>query len=197
MRKRIKLFEDFHKINEAEEELVDDAPVDTEGDDDSEEEVKKDVEKPERMSAVVTKEFFNELEHHVYYWFRHGEIGKMFDLIDINQERRGVTIWCSEKVEDINEQPEYMWKVKYFETAPLGKIKKMEDVTLNVTVYNFDKTVKLKETEIIITIKKINEDFLLDRMRRVRKRIVKDPTTEEEKDKFMKRQHLNLTDGYY
>lgn len=186
-KRNIKLFEDY--INEAEENPND------EGGEEKEKEI--DVEVPERSSAVVTKNFFNELEHNLYYWFKNGKIGKKYDLVDIEQDPRAVTIWLQDKVEDVTETPEYIYRVKYYESDPKGLISKVEDVMMNIGIYNHDKTHKLKEVTIQINTKNINEKFLMERIRRTKKKIVRDPKNDQENDKFMDRQYTRLTDEYY
>lgn len=180
--KHIKLFEEF-KLFEAENNSNND-------------DKKDEIEIPSRSSAVVTKEFFNELEKNILYWFKHGDLGKKYELVDIEQERRGVTIWFHELVE-AGLEPTEMWRVKYFEVEPLGDIKNMERVMLSIDLYTYDKSQKLKQMEIDISVGKVKEKFLLKRLKRVKKKVIRDPKSEKEKEKTLDRTFTSLTDEYY
>ena len=190
--KNIKLFEDF--INEASEE---EPVVDNEEGAKPEEDAPIDVEIPQRNSAVVTKKFFNELEHNLHYWFKNGDIKKKYDLVDIDQESRGITIWMQDRVDNVTETPKYIYKIKYYESDPKGMVDKVDDVLMSIYVYNHDKTDKLKEMTIQIGTKNINEEFLMERIERIVKKIVRDPKDDKEHGDFMDRQHTRLTDEFY
>ena len=181
--KNIKLFEDY--INEAEET------------DKTETDEVVDIKVPERSSAVVSKKFFNELEHNLYYWFKHGNIKKQYSLVDIEKDPRAVTVWMQDKVDNETETPQYMYRIKYYESDPKGLINKIEDVILTIDVYNHDKSSKLKELTIQINTKHINEKFLIERIKRLMKKIVSDPKDQKQHDDFMDRQYTRLTDEYY
>ena len=191
--RNIKLFEEFILNEEAETET--DAEIGTE---DAEEE-RKDVEVPERSSAVVVKEFFNELEHNVHYWFKNGKLGKKYNLIDIEVEKQGLAIWMEDYINEDKDEttPKYVYRVKYYEGDPKGMISNVEDVMFTLDIYNHDKSVNMKQTRLNILAKKINEDFLLDRIKRTVSKIVKDPADKKEHDRFMNRQSSRLTDEYY
>jgi hypothetical protein len=190
--KHIKLFEDF-KLYEAEGDVEETAPEEASA---SNEDEKEDIEIPKRSSAVVTKEFFNELEKEILYWFKHGEIGKVYELVDIEQERRGVTIWFH-KIVDSATEPNKMWRVKYFEVEPAGKVDQMDRVMLAIDLYTYDKSEKLKQMEIDISVKKADEKFLMKRLKRVEKKVVRDPKNEEEREKQLDRTYIHLTDEFY
>jgi len=93
---------------------------------------KDDIEVHKRSSAVVNKEFFNELKINILYWFKHGKLGEKYNIIDIEQERRGVVFWYEEKTDNVTVKPSYVWKVKYFEGEQQGNIDKLDRVLLSV-----------------------------------------------------------------
>jgi hypothetical protein len=90
-----------------------------------------------------------------------------------------------------------MWRVKYFEVEPAGKVDQMDRVMLAIDLYTYDKSEKLKQMEIDISVKKADEKFLMKRLKRVEKKVVRDPKNEEEREKQLDRTYIHLTDEFY
>lgn len=161
-------------------------PTDTDINDDK-------VEVESRNSAVVLKEFFEELRSHLIYWFKYGKITQFLsaNTRDITIERRGICIWASDN------DGKYMWKIKFLEAEIQGNIKRMEKVLLTMDVYSYDEDILLKSKEIVIPVDKIHEDFLIEKIKKVKSTILKVPHSIEDVKKFKNIETDLLEDDIY
>lgn len=148
---------------------------------------------PKRNSAVVLKEFLEELRGHLIYWFKFGKISDILTAKnrDITKERRGLCIWA----EDVEQ--EYMWKIKFLESEIQGKIEQVEKLLLSIDVYDYDRENLLKQKEIIIPIDKMNEDYLMKTIKEIKKSILKVPSKISDVKKFKEGEKDSLTDDIY
>lgn len=198
--KRIHLFEQFinNLLNEAEEDNIDDS-IDTDTDTDTEatEDEVKSKEYLPRMSSVVEKKFFKELKSHIIYWLTYDSLSFEYILESAEEEKRAVVAWFTDRTED-GVDPKYSFKVKYAETETVGDIERVEEVLLIIKIYDFsDVSNLLKETEMKITLKNINSDFLRKTLKSMKKRILEVPKNQDDVDTFKQREERRLGDNNY
>lgn len=188
--KYIVKFKKYNLIKEADEPSVAPAPVALPTDN---QDVIQEPEIQDRNSAVVLKEFLEELRGHLIFWFKYGEISNILlaKNRDITKERRGLCIWA----EDVDK--EYMWKIKFLEHETQGKLKQVEKLLLTVDVYDYDKEYLIKQKEIVIPINKMNEDYLMETINEIKDSILKAPTKMSDVKKFKDDEEDSLTDDIY
>lgn len=156
---------------------------------------KKDINHPERLTAVVEKDFFNELKTHINYWFNYETLKDKFILSSVECDENEATCWFCDRTEDNN--PKYSYKLYFSTNEELHDIDKIDKVMLSITIYDYNEQTKLKGTEMEITLKHINDDFMSKMIEKVSKRIQEAPESEEDINKFKKRETRRLSDDIY
>lgn len=214
-KKKIFLFEQFVQNNklyeaEGEDDLVSDATGDEGGDEanadtkalvNPEDEV-KDEETLPALSSVVAKKFFKELKKRIIYWFQNLEEFKDLTLDSIEEETRGVVAWAFDTYDEEKgeKHPKYSYKIKYGEHLTTGDIEKIEEVILYISVYAYeDSSDTVADFEKKITLKKINGEYLMSKIKTVKKRAgaLDDPQSQDDIDKFKNREERHLGDETY
>ncbi len=188
--KYIVKFKKYNLIKEADESAIAPAPEALQSDN---QDVNQEPEIQDRNSAVVLKEFLEELRGHLIYWFKYGEISNILlaKNRDITKERRGLCIWA----EDVDK--EYMWKIKFLEHEIQGRLKQVEKLLLTVDVYDYDREYIIKQKEIVIPIDKMNEDFLIKTIKEIKAAVLKVPSKTSDVKRFKDDEKDSLTDDIY
>jgi hypothetical protein len=174
-------FGEFIKLNEKNDEEIEE----------------KSIEIKPRFSLVILKKFFKELKDNVYYWFNYDVLSKYYDLENLEEEKRSLSVWFKDKVKDRLDVPQFMYKIKFMETEIEGDIEKVETVLLNIHIYDFETNDLLKEEEIKIDLSNINASFINKRLKIIKKRILKAPKSKEDIEDFKMKQTRRLGDNIY
>lgn len=143
-------------------------------------------EHPKRLSPIVMKEFFKEMEDHLSYWFKY-EL--KYDLEDIQQEKRAISVWFNDK--------QFMYKLSYTESDVLSDIEKVENVLMIIKIYDYKTNKLLKETQMKIDLSHLNSEYLESRLKMMRKRILRVPKSKDDVDDFNVKQTRRLGDNIY
>lgn len=156
---------------------------------------KDEITVPKRVSTTIFKKFFKELKEHVMWWFKNDFISDKFILESADDEKRSCSFWFYDKTE--NDDPTYMYKLKYSESEPRADLDKVENCLFILKIYTYEDQSLLKEMELRIPIKYINADFLDKKINQLKKRIIKDPKDKDEKEDFLSKQARHLDDNIY
>jgi hypothetical protein len=159
-----------------------------------EKEKEKDVSHLPRLNSVVDKQFFAELKEHISYWICFDFLKDKYSLTTLENTENEVTVWFS----DIDNKPLYEYKVIYT-TLENDKvmIEKREDVKMIISIYDFETSELLKQTEQKVDIKYLNAKSFDNLLKIVKKRILKTPKNSDDIEDFRRKEKRRLGDNIY
>lgn len=155
---------------------------------------KKDVSHLPRLNSVVDKQFFAELKEHISYWICFDSLKNKYSLTTLENTENEVTVWLS----DIDNKPLYEYKVIYT-TLEDDKVltEKREDVKMIISIYDFESSELLKQTEQKVSIKYLNAKSFDNFLEIVKKRILKTPKNSDDIEDFKRKEKRRLGDNIY
>lgn len=195
--KNILSFKKFHLLKEAEEPLEEPQAEETAPEVEPEDDDSDKVTTPKRRSSVILKELMGEIRAHFIYWFSFGELSKLLvaDGNDMTYEKRGLCIWA---VENNNQSDaKYQWRIKISEAEIEGMVEKISKIRLSLDVFDYNKEYLVKSEEIDVPVNKLTEDFVINRINKIKETILKVPKDDKEVKRFKDNEKRMLDDDIY
>jgi hypothetical protein len=196
--KKILDFKSFHLLKEeAAVDLGGDSAAEPAAAPESGEQKKKTEETPKRNSAVVLKELMGEIRSNFIYWFSFGELSKILtaEASDMTYETRGLCIWATES--DARGDEKYLWRIKVLEGEQEGMVERIERVMITFDVYDQNKEYLISSEERDIELTRLNDDYVVSKIKNIKGKIIKKPTDQKDVDKFKDGQEDRLSDDIY
>jgi hypothetical protein len=158
---------------------------------------RKSEETTKRNAAIVLKELLWELRSNFIYWFHFGELSKILiaEADDMTCAKRELCIWATE--EDASGNVKYQWRIKILEAEQEGEVEKIERVRISFDVFDDSKQYLLSSTEKNIKLSRLNDDYVVGKIKKIKNTIIKKPKTQGDVAKFKGDQEERLSDDIY
>jgi hypothetical protein len=157
----------------------------------------KEYETPKRSAVVLLKKLMNELRTHLIYWFKYGKISKMLisDADDITLEKRGLCLWATDT--NGSDETKYQWRIRLSEAEQEGMVDSINKIRIAFDVFDYSKQYLVRSDEVIVMVEKFTEEFMISRIKRMKKSIIKVPTNDADVKKFKSEEEGLLGDDIY
>ncbi len=146
-----------------------------------------------KLKLVADKEFFSELKEHIFYWFSYDFLKEKYELDSLECSEKDTTVWFYDNIDS----PLYQYKVLYTPIENLPIVEKVENIKMNISIYEYETQELLKQTDMMIGIKYINAKSFNKFLNKVKKRILKTPKNGEDIEDFKRKEKRRLSDNIY
>jgi hypothetical protein len=144
-----------------------------------------------KLKLVVDKEFFAELKEHIFYWFTYDFLKEKYILDSLEKTEKEVVAWFYDNLD----VPLYQYKVYYTPIENMPLVEKIEQVKMNISIYEYENQTLLKQTEMMVGIKYLNSESFNKFVNKVKKRIIRTPKNGEDIEDFKRKEKRRLSDN--
>jgi hypothetical protein len=151
------------------------------------------------LKRVMDKDFFNELKEHIEYWFTYDFLKEKYEIVDIEKIDDEIKITFQDRVG--KKDPDYMYVVRYITSGNASETdtfaEKIDKVKMMVTIYRYNDTKKIKESENEVDVKFLNAKSFNRLVNKVKDRIVFAPNNSQDVEDFNNKEQRRLQDDVY